>query len=253
MIAKTIANTKKATFAVQVPNPTPNAKGFPSPYGTGFFVSKDGYFITARHVLIYKQNQYEVFFDPSKITLAKPEIFPLPQTTGLKLIKEWVAYDLALLKADFEQVKSKDYFKGKNGFDYLDIEFGVPPEGTEVYSFGYPLPDFDVRGNDIFSVGFHDYRPRITSAIISSHRNVVGLAWGDAGFPAHYVIDKALNWGNSGGPIVLQESGRVISVCTHFEPVNITQGSGHTVTIPSLYGITSSLKNIEKFLCDLIQ
>lgn len=248
---------KKATFAVQVPNPTEGAHGFPSPYGTGFFISEDGYFITARHVLIYKQNGYETFFDPAKITLAKPEVFPSPQATGLKLIKDWGAYDLALLKLDFEQVRNQDYFKGKKGFDYLNIEFGVPPEGTEVYSFGYPLPNFDVRENmrenTTFLFGFHEYRPRITSAIISSHRDVIGFAWGERGFPEHYVIDKALNWGNSGGPIVLQENGKVISVCTRFEPVSITQVSGIEVTIPSLYSITSSLKNIENDLKPLVQ
>ena len=53
MIAKTAASTKKATFAVQVPNPTTRAREFPSPRGTGFFISNDGYFVTARHVLIY--------------------------------------------------------------------------------------------------------------------------------------------------------------------------------------------------------
>ena len=70
-----ITKMKNATFAVQVPNPTPAAKEFPSPRGAGFFISRNGYFITARHVLIYKQNRTETFFEPSKITLAKPEIF----------------------------------------------------------------------------------------------------------------------------------------------------------------------------------
>lgn len=92
---------------MQVPNPTTSAREFPSPRGTGFFISNDGYFVTARHVLIYKLNHREVFLDPSKIILAKPEIFSLPQIKGLNLVKEWVAYDGALLKADFEQVRHR--------------------------------------------------------------------------------------------------------------------------------------------------
>ncbi len=66
------------------------------------------------------------------------------------------------------------------------------------------------------------------------------------------MIDKALNYGNSGGPIIVEETGKVISVCTQFQPVLIPQQKGFIMT-PSLYGITSSFKNIEKDLTELIK
>jgi serine protease Do len=252
MIAKTLMRTKEATFAIQVPNPTEGApNGFPTPWGTGFFITRSGYFITARHVIIYKQNRTERYFDIPKITLDKPEFLPSPKITGLELIKEWADFDIALLKADFGSAKNKDYFKNKEGFDYIEPDFNIPMEGSEVYSFGYPLSDFDVRGNNVFTMGIQEYRPRVTSAIVSSHYEKLGFVWG-AGFPKDYVIDKALNWGNSGAPIVLQENGKAISICTRFEPLNITQLDGSITTIPSLYGVTSSLKNIEEYLKNII-
>ncbi len=252
MIPKTLARTKNATYAVLIPNPKPEYREFPTPYGTGFFVSEDGYFITARHVLTYEQDATEKFFDPAKLRLTKPDIFPPPQIVGLTLVKEWVKFDLALLKADFAKVKDTNTFKGKNGFGFLEIEFEVPPEGIEVYSFGYPLPKIDVQVNGPLIIGVHYYCPRTTSAVISSHYDVIGPIF-VGGFPKCYVIDKALNYGNSGGPLILQENGKVVSVCARFQPVNIGQGAGVSVTIPSLYGITSSLKNIEDFLRNILK
>jgi len=64
----------------------------------------------------------------------------------------------------------------------------------------------------------------------------------------YYVIDKALNYGNSGGPIVVQETGRVVALCSRFQPVKIPQGGDINVSIPSLYGVATSLKNIEEEL-----
>src|SRR3989337_1888516 len=162
MIVQTVQRTKEATYAVLIPNPNPELQDFPTPHGTGFFVTKEGHFITARHVLTHEQNGREVFFDPAKIRLTKPDMFPSPQIVGLQLIKEWKDFDLALLKADFERVKNQENFKGKTGFSFLEIEFIVPLEGLDVYSFGYPLPKFVVRGNERVTFGVHYFCPRIT-------------------------------------------------------------------------------------------
>ena len=47
MIRKSIHNTKLATYSIDLPND----KGTPAPTGTGFFVSADGWFVTAAHVV----------------------------------------------------------------------------------------------------------------------------------------------------------------------------------------------------------
>lgn len=45
MIRQHLADTKRATFCVEFCNP------LPTPAGTGFFVSPDGWFVTAAHVI----------------------------------------------------------------------------------------------------------------------------------------------------------------------------------------------------------
>jgi serine protease Do len=83
---------------------------------------------------------------------------------------------------------------------------------------------------------------RTTSAIIAStleHTKMIQTA-DDAQV---YVLDKALNYGNSGGPIVATESGRAFAVCSRFQPVVVPQVGGGTVWVPSLYGVVTSIAN----------
>src|SRR5579864_2478322 len=49
MIKNTLARTKLATYSVELPNAQMN--GLPTPVGTGFFISPDGWFVTAAHVV----------------------------------------------------------------------------------------------------------------------------------------------------------------------------------------------------------
>jgi serine protease Do len=259
--ADTIKRLKKSTCEVQVPHPNPQFKKMPMSNGTGFFVSPMGHFITARHVLLKMDESGKpiteagknVLHNASDLILTKSDEIPTgPFINKVALLKEWERYDLVLLKADFSDVKNQEWFKGKEEFDYLEISFDIPPEGTEVYAFGYPLARSEIHANDKMIVGLQYSCPRLTSAIISAHFEVIGpVRLG--GPPSNYVIDKALNYGNSGGPIVIQENGKVISVCVRFQPVGIPQNENTHVTIPSLYGITASLKNIEKDFLALLQ
>jgi len=246
MIQPTLPQTKSATYAVLVPHPNPEAKGFPIPMGTGFFVSKEGYFLTARHVLL--KSDKSTLHDAKEITFVKPEIIPQGHIDKISIVKVWPNQDLILLKADFDANKAKETFKEKTGFDFIEPDFAVIPEGTEVYSYGYPLASFEIKGNQQLMIGLHYFSPRTTSAIISSHHDVIGPISGATKFPRYYVIDKALNYGNSGGPIVVQETGRVVALCSRFQPVKIPQGGDINVSIPSLYGVATSLKNIEEEL-----
>ena len=67
--------------------------------------------------------------------------------------------------------------------------------------------------------------------------------------PKVYVLNKALNYGNSGGPIVAVETGNVHAFCSGFQPLFVPQnhlrdnGCSLAIMIPSLYGIVFSLGN----------
>ena len=140
--------------------------------------------------------------------------------------------------------------KGRDGFPYTKVSLRTLDEGEPVYAFGYPLPDaaLELDTEDV-KFGTATHRPRVTSAIVSSLRYEYGplISGGDV---LEYVLDKALNYGNSGGPILATQTGHVHAFCSRFQPVQIPQAAESAVMIPSLYGVAVRLSNpsIEKAL-----
>lgn len=236
MIRKTIAHTKECTFIVHTP-----VKNFPHPTGTGFFISKEGYFITANHVI----DKVEDF---SKVRFSQPEG---AQLLSVSPIKKWVNHDIALLKADFDANKKRkiEFLKNKEGFPYLETDFQAQLEGTPIYAYGFPLPKVTKVEKGGLMLGFIGYCPRITSAIISSEYDIFRPIRGSKDLK-FYAIDKTLFYGNSGGPIIITETGKVFAVAVRFQPVTIPQYPNSRVIIPTNYGIVSSLSNIANFLKD---
>jgi len=256
MIKNTIEHTKSAVFSILLPDKHNKRNGFDIPTGTGFFISSDGYFITAAHVIEEDdENRNPIIIDGKKKYFSEEEIIlkkPMKDNIqNIKIIKIWDEFDIALLKADFEKNKNDDLLKTKENFDFLEIDFNIIEEGSSVYSFGYPMPDLKFSQNPTVTIGSYIFCPRITSAIISSHDEMIGPVRKKGKYPNIYVIDKALNYGNSGGPIILTENGKTISVVSRFQPVTIPQKETK-IMIPSLYGITYSFKNIEKELLEII-
>lgn len=252
MIRNTLERTKKSTFLIRVPSPRPEHKGFPYPNGTGFFISTDGYFVTANHVLKEVSNGDKLSLDQPELELTKGDTKPLEH---IEIIQKWPQPDIALLKVDFEKNSNNPLLANKTGFDYLDVDFEDCPDGTPIYSYGFPLPKVNLseikQGTATLTIGLEFLCPRVTSAIISSHYDAIGPIYSTA-LPKWYVIDKALNYGNSGGPIICSETGRVIAVCARFQPVSIPQMQNVRVSVPSLYSIASSLANIKGEIKNLV-
>lgn len=254
MIRNTIERTKKSTFLVRVPSPIPEHHGFPSPKGTGFFISANGYFVTASHVLKGISSGDELKLDQPELELTKRDTQPLEH---IEIVRIWPQLDIALLKVNFEKNSKNPLLTNKIGFDYLDIDFEDCPDGTPIYSYGFPLPKVNLseikikEGTATLTIGLEFICPRVTSAIISSHYDAIGPLRSKA-LPKWYVIDKALNYGNSGGPIICSETGRVIAVCARFQPVSIRQMQNVRVSVPSLYSIASSLANVESEIKNLV-
>lgn len=250
MIRKKLPEVRDATFVVHLPDP--NFEGFPAPTGTGFFVSSDGLFLTARHVITKEDGTLRD--DINQISLSK-ELRPNPNgsdfiggetCTGISLVFDGKETDVVLLRADVEVNKERDWFKKNGGFPFVRLSSRMLEEGEPVFSFGYPLSNSKILnpGPEIFAASIN-YSPRVTSAIVASTIEFSGMLI-SSGPPLHYVLDKALNYGNSGGPIASVETGCVYALCSRFQPLFVEQkhlGTAPSVMMPSLYGIVVNLAN----------
>jgi serine protease Do len=251
VIERTLAATQQATFALLLPDP--NQNGLPVPMGTGFFISPDGFFVTAAHVVTQGNTPGGVpRTDISAAWLMKERGIDHPSAMchfpELELLLG--DYDFALLKLDFEMNANKHWLKGRSSFPYITISQRKLSEGEPVYAFGYPLSQSSiVHRSDSMEISTMSLSPRTTSAIVSSTLEFTKMVTTGADAQV-YVIDKALNYGNSGGPIVCEQSGRGHAFCSRFQPVSIPQPQltaegemARYITIPSLYGVVSSLHN----------
>jgi serine protease Do len=248
MIRRSLQSTQLATFSIDLPND--RANGMPVPTGTGFFVSADGWFVTAAHVVTQNNRpDGEPRHDIEQAWLMK-EVRPgrfmsgMCQYPTLELID--ATFDFALLKVDFARNANKEDFKEKSGFPHLTVSTRQLEEGEPVYAFGYPLSTAALlRDDQIVTVGHASHSPRTTSAIVAATMDVTRMV-SSSNDPQVYVLDKALNYGNSGGPIIAVDTGCVHALCSRFQPVEVAQphlGAGVSVRIPSLYGVVSSLRN----------
>jgi serine protease Do len=246
-IKKTLARTKEATYCIYLPI----QGGGATPTGTGFFVSPDGWFVTAAHVVTEDGTPNgTVRSDIGQAFLMKePASKVEPWMRMLQLVSfEYVhpETDFALLKVDFAPNAKKDTLKGKTEFDFIEVSTRELDEGEPVYSFGYPLPRLVLSTPN---VSVSELCPRVTSAIVASTFEKAGGVMSPQD-PLIYVLDKALNYGNSGGPIVSEETGRAHALCSRFQPLSVRQphlkdnnGKPIRVVVPSLYGVVSSLAN----------
>lgn len=251
MIRKTLDGTKAATFSVMLPHPDPSMHGFPQPSGTGFFVSPDGWFVTAAHVL--RENATGAIRNDVPKTILDKELSESGAPVMVyKPVLDAVIEDadIALLKFDFHENAGQAFLDGTDGFPFLTVSDRLLDEGETVYAFGYPLGSGDIAAMDEQQgfIGHVAHRPRVTSAIVASRIEETQMVQAVGAPPANYVLDKALNYGNSGGPIIAAETGRVHAVCRRFQPVFVPQkhlanesGVYPSVMIPSLYGAASNL------------
>jgi serine protease Do len=252
MIRKTLRNTQSATYSIDLPDP--NRHGMPAAKGTGFFVSPDGWFVTAAHVVTENgHSDGPPRTDIDKAWLMKetrPGIGSAGMCQNVQLDLIDAALDFALLKVDFQANANKVQLSGLRAFPFLKVSTRELEEGEPVYSFGYPLSHSSlVFHNSTATIGHTAHCPRTTSAVVAATMDTSKML-STSSDPLVYVLDKALNYGNSGGPIVASETGNVHAFCSRFQPVEIPQhqleeqlGFLPWIYIPSLYSVVSRLSN----------
>lgn len=147
--------------------------------GTGFLVSSDGYIITNKHVVDDVQAEYTVFLNTA-------------DNPGEKVLAEVVAldpsYDLAVLKIDKENLPYLEFGDSEN----LQV-------GQSAITIGYALGEFENT---------------LSKGIISGlSRSIVAGSYSRGSEKLYDLIqtDAAINFGNSGGPM-LNILGEVIGV-----------------------------------------
>jgi len=191
-------------------------RAMPTPMGTGFFVSADGWFLTAAHVVMDPMTKAaRADIDAAWLTKEgrAPEVFGA-MCQYAEIVECMPEIDIALLKVDWEKNCNKASLKGRSGFPYIRPSVRELEDAEPVYSFGYPLSEASIEYHDAqVTIGGQALCPRVTSAIIASHLDqsemfVPGVR------PRVYVLDKALNYGNSGGPILSVETGHVHALCS---------------------------------------
>lgn len=252
-IQRTLASTRNATFSILFPSDS--LKGMPYPVGTGFFVSPDGWFITAAHVITKNGKPDGPIRDDFNNAELLTEHTPGHISRGCKsLFLKYVNsnLDFALIKVDFDANKNREWLKNKISFPYITVSSRPLNMAESVYSFGYPLSEGNLLvNNEQMTMGTISLCPRVTPAIISStlYKTSMFMSSKDT---KQYVLDRALNYGNSGGPIVSVKTGNVHAFCSRFQEVFIPQehlkdqnGKIISVMIPSLYGVVISLGNDE--------
>ena len=158
--------------------------------GSGFLVSPDGYIVTNNHVVAEPTLQNDVVnFSYSRMITAVVDGTPHTAT----LVSDYrdfrpIVYDYAILKV-----------VGLGNVPYLEVgDPGAVRRGDGVVCLGFPL-DFDSL---IATNG-------IVSAVISRASHVNSL------HQMRTIVSNALiQFGNSGGPMLHAESGKVIGINT---------------------------------------
>jgi S1-C subfamily serine protease len=133
MDRRSFPSVKRATYCVMLPEE--KRQDLLAPMASGFFVSPEGWFVTALHVLTIGGDRHDTIRqDLDEIVLIHPDekIPEIQRITKLEIVHQDASHDFALLKAEHP---------GNGVFPHIEVTTRELAEGESVYCFGYPLSD----------------------------------------------------------------------------------------------------------------
>ncbi|HEY9509646.1 MAG TPA: tetratricopeptide repeat-containing serine protease family protein [Verrucomicrobiae bacterium] len=189
MSAQQLSEAQQQAAGFVVKRDPANAN-LPNASGTGFFVTKDGYFITAYHVV-----------DEAKRIVIKTKVLAL----AASIVKVDSVNDLALLKVTGAYPPTT-----QTNWNRYAIS---PARISPVASRFHPLPIVDVTevtlGDSISTIGFPNLQLQGASAKFT--RGEINSLTGLKDDPRYFQISAQIQPGNSGGPL-LDKSGNVVGM-----------------------------------------
>lgn len=163
----------------------------PDGHGSGFFISEDGYMITNAHVVGKERDVRFYLYEDLPIEPRRAE----PPFRYARVVKVNRSRDLALLKAE-----------GKFPYFELDDDRSHYKTGETVFALGNPEYEYWT----------------VTQGIISALKNDNGIDT--------IQTDAAVNHGNSGGPLVLRSTGKVIGMTSSGLSKQFAEGINFSIT-----------------------
>jgi S1-C subfamily serine protease len=230
-----IENIRPAVIQVGLLRLEPPAQPVRLPLGTGFLVTDDGWFITAKHVID----------DANKLIEENPtlELLPIAAYPGTNTdvpIKRRATFfsgntevmamddanDLALMRT----------WPPKNVPSLTVGMVGSPPITDPLRPAAASISvDRPIEGSTVAVSGY----PLAEAAMVTNAGHVAS-SWAMDGIYDRYLGDLTANPGNSGGPVYRLSDGKVIGVCRAGKLAPVVGGEGHyaadiTVIVPSTY------------------
>jgi S1-C subfamily serine protease len=232
--------------------------------GTGFLVHRDGYALTARHVTEHALSLQKK--SPKTRLLAGLAIpnFESPQLSirasfellEITVVEQDERHDLALLRLSpnpFATGKPSGVSLTETGvavnalFGVAQTEAARPRDGDAIAVSGYPLsePTLVTTSGCVASAWGTDIRE------VQPPAAPQGFTIPDV--KDSYLADVAVNPGNSGGPVYVIYTARVIGVCVAFRVASaedaaanaFSYNSGLSVVVPIGYGLALLRKHLE--------